>query len=455
MKARSAARSTAFALAVCSMCSFATGAGAQQDETGTETETETAPPKPHRRTASETDTPPASEVGPPPAAAKAPPSGIVLANINGWEISIDGRLNAFVVYGFGNHNASTAPETGNSITPGIGTGITADNQIDVNGNFRTPRIRSGFVPNILAFNFSEERVGVDRPFRSRRALVGHPFERLGLHQRADVCARGLPQARRPLGQLHGRRASLPSSTAGPSRSTSTTATTTGWDGRATSTVFFRRAARSATARFPLLPRGPRVRDAFAGRLSVHGRRVDPDDPGRKVGAFDHAHVRGRGGLHPELRPGHVQGVRERRVAATRRRGELRRPDADQSQPSPDNRAIATKTVDQLGIAGGLRLELGPLRLGVTGHYGPGLGFYYAQENSQVAVYFAADVFDPRDGDLRTFRGFYGQLALVLGKVMIAGGAGASQVLRLPSTTRPRTRCPAEPRDQRRFQLPHL
>ena len=125
-------------------------------------------------------------------------------------------------------------------------------------------------------------------------------------------------------------------------------------------------------------------------------------------------------------------------------------------PPPDNRAIANKTVDQLGIAAGLRLELGPLRLGVTGHYGPGLGFYYAQENSQVAVYFAADAFDPHDGDLRTFRGFYGQLALVLGPVMIAGGAGASQVLRLPfDDTTGEPDAQAEPRHQRDFQLPHL
>ena len=67
--------------------------------------------------------------------------------------------------------------------------------------------------------------------------------------------------------------------------------------------------------------------------------------------------------------------------------------------------------------------------------GKGLGFYYAQENSQAAAYNAVDIInDPvdraRDGDLRTFRGFYGQLALVFGPVMVAGGAGASQLIPL-------------------------
>jgi hypothetical protein len=103
--------------------------------------------------------------------------------------------------------------------------------------------------------------------------------------------------------------------------------------------------------------------------------------------------------------------------------------------------IANKTVDQIGGAGGIRLELGPMRLGLAGHYGKGLGFYYAQENSGAAAYNATMVAtDPvdaaRDGDLRTFRGFYGQLALVFGNVMLSGGAGVSQLVPLPWETGP-------------------
>ena len=45
---------------------------------------------------------------------------------------------------------------------------------------------------------------------------------------------------------------------------------------------------------------------------------------------------------------------------------------------------------QWGLAGGGRLELGPVRLGGALHYGRGLGFYYAQENSEVSAYNASD-----------------------------------------------------------------
>jgi len=77
----------------------------------------------------------------------------------------------------------------------------------------------------------------------------------------------------------------------------------------------------------------------------------------------------------------------------------------------------------------VRFEIGPLRLGLAGHYGQGLGFYYAQENSQVAYYNAPDVHDANDGKLRTFQGFYGQAMLDFGRVAIGAGAGASQALR--------------------------
>jgi hypothetical protein len=100
-----------------------------------------------------------------------------------------------------------------------------------------------------------------------------------------------------------------------------------------------------------------------------------------------------------------------------------------AQPN-DTRAIARKNVDAYGVAGGARLELGPVRLGVSAHYGKGLGFYYALENSESAFFTPVDSADPRDGDLRTFRGFYGQAMLVLGKVDVAGGVGASQLIPL-------------------------
>jgi len=110
---------------------------------------------------------------------------------------------------------------------------------------------------------------------------------------------------------------------------------------------------------------------------------------------------------------------------------------------PDNRAVANKKVTQYGGAAGARLELGPVRVGATGHYGRGLGFFYAQENSEAAAYSAMDTADPRDGDLRAFRGFYGQLMLVLGKIDVAVGAGVSQLVPLPFDNTSTTHLPKQ------------
>ena len=290
MKARSAARrSTAFALAVCSMCSFATGASAQQDETGgTETETETAPPKPHRRTASETETPPASESAPPPAAAK----GVARGNRarEHQRLAAQHRRTPQRVRRLRLRKSQHVHGAGDGQQHHPGhrnrhhRGQPDRRERELSHAPHPERVRAQHP----GFQLQEERDGVDRPFRSRRALVGHPVERLGLHQRADVRARGLPQARRPLGQLHGRPPACPLQPRGHRDRLQLRPQLRGGMAvqlqRCSSGVRPDRLRRAV----PLLPRRPRVRDAFAGRLSVHGRRVRPDDPGRKVGAFDHA-----------------------------------------------------------------------------------------------------------------------------------------------------------------------
>jgi hypothetical protein len=431
MKARSAARrSTAFALAVCSMCLFATGASAQPEETGTDTETETPPPQPHRSTAREAETSPASESVPPPVAVKPPPSGIVLANIGGWTFTIDGRVNAFVVYGFGNHNASTAPETGNSITPGIGTGITADNQIDVNGNFHTPRIRSGFVPNVLAFNFSKT-VAESTVLSGRIALWSDVHSNVSVYINAQTYVQeGYLKLEGPWGSFTGgRQLALFNRGAIEIDFNYGHNYGVGWPCNFNG-VLPACGQIGYGALFPFFRAGLVYATPSLGGFQFTAGAFDPTILAGKwerlITPTFQAELAFTQNFGLGMFKVFANGVWQRLGAAAN----FVDPTPTMPNPPPDNRAIANKTVDQLGVAAGLRLELGPLRLGVTGHYGPGLGFYYAQENSQVAVYFAADAFDPHDGDLRTFRGFYGQVALVLGKVMIAGGAGASQVLRL-------------------------
>jgi hypothetical protein len=69
-----------------------------------------------------------------------------------------------------------------------------------------------------------------------------------------------------------------------------------------------------------------------------------------------------------------------------------------------------------GVAGGGRLEAGPLRLGLSGFRGKGLGVYVALQNSSTS-------FNPSTRELRSFTGLYAQTALVFGPSQISAGVG--------------------------------
>ena len=68
-----------------------------------------------------------------------------------------------------------------------------------------------------------------------------------------------------------------------------------------------------------------------------------------------------------------------------------------------------------GFGYGGRFELGPVHLGVAGHYGQGLGFNYALEPSDAAV--------DDSGKLRRTDGYYVQSQVVLGKFDLFAGWG--------------------------------
>jgi hypothetical protein len=90
---------------------------------------------------------------------------------------------------------------------------------------------------------------------------------------------------------------------------------------------------------------------------------------------------------------------------------------------PDSEGTAAK-----GFGYGGRLELGPVRLGVAGHYGYGLGLNYALEVSDASV-------DP-ETHLRKFAGYYVQSMVVLGRVDVSAGWGLTQVILNPSDNTP-------------------
>jgi hypothetical protein len=77
-----------------------------------------------------------------------------------------------------------------------------------------------------------------------------------------------------------------------------------------------------------------------------------------------------------------------------------------------------------GVGYGGRLELGPVRLGVAGHYGRGLGLNYALEVSSASL--------DQSGNMRKFDGYYVQSQVVLGKVDLSAGWGITRVFLVPT-----------------------
>ena len=82
-------------------------------------------------------------------------------------------------------------------------------------------------------------------------------------------------------------------------------------------------------------------------------------------------------------------------------------------------SVAAQYADSSGINYGGGLELGPVQLGFTGYFGQGLGFYTPLENSPL---FSDDA-----GVVRRSRGYVGMAALKLGNTKLAGGYGASML----------------------------
>jgi len=90
-------------------------------------------------------------------------------------------------------------------------------------------------------------------------------------------------------------------------------------------------------------------------------------------------------------------------------------------PFVDMQTMKTVPCDETVAGGGYggRVEIGPVHLGVAGHYGRGLGLYYAIE--------ASDAAQDKEGNLRTIRGTYVQAQVVVQKFDLFAGWGIAQV----------------------------
>ncbi len=400
-------------------------AAAAPPEAETPAETEKSPPPEPALSK------PAPLKTPPPAEPKPSPTGIQLIELNGWKISMDGRLNSFIVYGFGNHNAASAPETGNTIVGGIGTGISADNQVNTSGNFATPRIRSGFLPNVLAFNFTKS-FGESTVLSGRLAIWAEVESNLRAEITPQIYAQeGWLKLEGGWGSLTvGRQLALFNRGAIEIDFNYGHGFGVGWpcnfngEGPACGQIGY-------GALFPFFRPGFVYATPVLSGLQV---TVGAFDPAMLPGKWERVITPTFQGEVAFTQP--LPGLGMFKLFANglwqRLGGQANFVDPTPANPNPpaDASTLANQTVDQWGVAGGFRFEAGPLRLGGTAHYGPGLGFNYAQENSPSAYYNAAVATDPNNGKLRTYRGLYAQAALVFGPVMIAGGVGVSQLLKL-------------------------
>ena len=79
--------------------------------------------------------------------------------------------------------------------------------------------------------------------------------------------------------------------------------------------------------------------------------------------------------------------------------------------------LGAERTDQVwGVAGGTRVEAGPIRLGLSAFRGKGLGVYVALQNSSSS-------FNNQTKELRIFTGLYAQAAAVFGPLQVSLGAG--------------------------------
>ncbi len=330
---------------------------------------------------------------------------VELAQKGGWTVFTDGRVNAFYSLGFGD---------GYPTVPGIvdGAGVNTI-QTDGDNDYLGSRVRSGFLSNVLGLGM-RRNVSEDTTLNIYFGLWAtiEPKGRLK-YDPVEVDAReGYLKLEGPWGGF------LAGRTLG------------------------------------LFGRGSVEIDFLYGHGYGLGHPCDVDSVGPTCG-----HI-GFGVLFPGFTPGFVYntprlagfglaaGIYDPVALAGKwHRTPLPRPEAELSflQPLGDlgkvylfgsgvwqklGKEDDDQTTEAMGVSYGGRIELGPFRLGAHGFYGPGLGLYYALQNSPTNYRTTAD--PDSDGELRTFDGYYAQVALMPGKFHFAAGAGIARVHLLES-----------------------
>lgn len=338
---------------------------------------------------------------------------ITLAESKGWQLYTNGRISAFLSYSNGDQVPSAPVINGRTLqmAPG-GMIVSSDAPLtEGGGRHQGLRVRSGFVGNVLGFGIRRQAFG-DTQFQAYMHLhsVIEPPDR----RKWRVIETDFREAY----------FKLESPTWGSV-----------WAGRSGS--LFSRGATEITYLY-----------GFNYGLGVPAG-VDNVGPG--VG-----HI-GFGVLAANFAPGVVYttpslaGLRlavgifdPNSLAGQWDRTELARPEAELTYDFKGDgfllhlfgngayqkvyQSLSKEDETVYGAGYGARVEVGPVHLGVAGHYGRGLGLSFALQPAEQITAGGAS----QNNELRTFDGYYAQLQLALGKFDLNGGAGITRVYLLRS-----------------------
>jgi hypothetical protein len=338
----------------------------------------------------------------------------VLFNSDGWQVYTDGRVGGFLSYVHGDA-APVATQVIGGVPETINGGLwpaTAEPQTDDSqGTINMMRLRSGFIGNLLG-------VGVRNQLTPWTTLSGYiqiwSFIESEVRTKANP---NLPDVRQGYAKLEGLWGSF---LAGRTRTLIS---------RGATDIDVLYAHRWGVG-FPnaIDSKGPTQGMVGFGVLgSGFGAAMIYATPvlagfQLTVGAFDPATLGGPGWNGTKYPRPEGELTFERRFGGTGKivlfangaHQKLYKP--GQCIPSPQNPCDETV----LGVGYGGRFELGPVHLGVAGHYGKGLGLSYALENS----YAVADA----ETHLRWGDGYYVQSQFVVGRFDLFAGWGIARVL---------------------------
>jgi hypothetical protein len=351
---------------------------------------------------------------------------VTLIEKDGWSFGFDGRVAAFMSVGQGDDFPAPSPDPANPAAthtvmgsnkpPGVpDVGWKSSLLADSKNKYFGMRVRSGLVGNVLGFSLKRDIT--DNTYVKGYVAIWSTIETLGRDKWAPVDA----EAREGYFNI-----------TAPWGST-TVGRTFGWFGRTSAEIDFLYGHRYGVGlpctdelgpscghigtgvAYPGYSAGFSYSTPSLGGLQLHAGLYDPIVLSqvwkrapilRPEGSITFETPLGTSG---KLKIG-VEGMYQ----------PMARTVTDMATMTPKDESTSV-----WGFAGGARLEVGPVRLGVSAFQGRGIGLGYALQATSANL-------DEATGEFRKFSGVYGQGAIVVGKLHVAAGAGAAGMDQLSS-----------------------